>query len=631
MDTLSRIRNELQGKGELSRIIKNFKVRKEQIEMAETVFSSLRTGVSAIIEAGTGVGKSFAYLLPAALWTRERGKRVVVSTYTRLLQNQLIQKDLPVISEITGVSYDVAYGSDNYFCIKRWKSSTGIFGSSLREREIEEIEKNNGILINFEDANRKISLFGRRPEICNFKDCRFYDDCFYYRAKKNWGKADILVVNHALLLTHCASDYSLLPEPDFIIIDESHRMEDSAISVFGDEVKTSSFISFMDFLQRTYGLREIRDYRRLSHIKHLTEYLKNYFIKTFSKIELKLLNKRRVKNFEVKILKDEVLEVTGELIQELSSLSNKCGEDVRDLIVERIKTLTYYTTFFEKFDMGEYNFVKWIEKSGNRIIFYSKPVEVSEILRERLFSKYKRFLLTSATLTVAESFNFIRERLGFPSHVIERIINSPFDYKNRVLLYVSRDMPMPQHELYIKGLALKIKEILDITGGRALVLFTSYETMNKVYEEMGGHFLKQGDKERHILLEEFRRDKKSVLFATSSFWEGVDVPGDSLLCVIITKLPFEVPDDPRFEEIVKRLASSGKNPFIHYQIPLAVMRLKQGVGRLMRKETDYGAICILDSRMVKKKYGTLFLKSLSHIPITDSLRNLRLFFERYGI
>jgi len=638
----------LGSRGIIARRLKHYEERKEQIQMATEIERAIRQGKHLIIEAGTGIGKSLAYLIPFIYWAIRENKRVIVSTYTKTLQEQLIKKDLPFLKEALGVNFRFALGmgGENYLCPRRLAQAR-FYGLLDTKKEVKELEKifqseshlEDGLKseLDFEPLAKVWNRVCRQPDLCLGKRCPYHRDCYYMKARKEEQKAQILVVNHHLFFAHIASGEKVLPQFEAVVFDEAHNLEDVATSFLGIKVFSGEIRNLLNGL---FNARTQRGFLfRISNLKerelHLLEEVVN--------------EARRANNIFFSRLKEELPSgVTKQRIREKGFLANVLDESLSNLIVglsslvgdkrneeERVELTSYLSRCTEIRDnlrviLGQEreNYVYWAEavsqeRKNNALC--AAPINIARELKTRVFDRIKVVILTSATLATNNNFSYVRERLGLEDGR-GLVISSPFDYSRQVILYIPPQMPDPWGEshLYSFRVIEEVKKILRITKGATFVLFTSFQMLNQVYEELKEeldelNIFRQGDMPRYQLLEKFKKEKGSVLLGTNTFWQGVDVPGDALQCVIITKLPFAVPNDPVVEAKIEFLKAQDKNPFLSYQIPQAIILLKQGFGRLIRSKEDKGVVAILDPRLKTRHYGRMFLDSLPQCRVTSRL------------
>jgi ATP-dependent DNA helicase DinG len=647
----AKIEAEFTGRGSILARLPKREDRAGQLEMALAVADALTSQSNLMVEAGTGIGKSFAYLLPLIYWTLKEGRKAVIATGTKVLQNQLVAKDLPFLSQHSdvGFKFEILYGQENFFCRRRagMVAQYGLFDDPDQAETFQRIadwaKDGSGI---FEDYPEPIprsfkSQISRRSEACRRKNCAYYAECPYYRKRRAAEDADIIVVNHHLFMAHLESAGKLLPEFGAAIFDEAQRLEQVASAYFG--VRLSSIGLFL-LLSRIYNPRrnsgllpKLPDFNALKpKARALLEETRMAADNFFANLS----NLLRPYEYKKRILVAEC--VPNDLQRPLDDLAGFLFEKAKDTdeedlsyeltsLGDRVSVAKGAVVSF--LEMSDPNSVYWIEaaQDSDRISIHSALVDVSEVMRNSIWNQDWINVLTSATLTVGKSFDFIGDRIGFGGRTLW--LGSPFNYQENALTYVAHDLVSPKHTEWEERMAARVGELIKASQGRALVLFTSYATLNRAVEKLeqgvgDNHtVLVQGRATRNALLDEFRFDTSSVLFATTSFWEGVDIPGESLVLLIITRLPFEVPDDPRAEAILESYRKEGREPFTEYQLPLSVLRFRQGIGRLIRRFDDYGVIAVLDSRIVKKAYGRLFLDSMPPAPVVFNLFEVQRFFE----
>lgn len=636
--------------GDFANLLPNYEVRKEQTEMALAVYDALANSHHLMVEAGTGVGKSLAYSLPSALWAKANKKRIIISTYTKLLQNQLVKKDLPILKSVLGdeLSIAVIYGQENYICRRRLNSSInyGLFDTREQATEIDKVLEwarfGSGILAEypFTLSPNTIERIGRDSDNCLFGDCPFYEDCFYFSAKKEWQRVDILVVNHYLFFANVSAEYFILPKFDAVIFDEAHRLEEVIAKYFGIELSNLAVLRLISLIYNPRTKRGIIPRLAISpsrqaEIGAISDECREAVIEFFEKIRVLLPTdefKLRIK--EPNIIENNLDEPLARLHTNLAELATE--EEDLDLAGELASLAKRVGTFRENITrflaLEDKNSVYWIETTPpDRFSLNSALIDVAKIFAEKVFNKIPCVIMTSATLTVKQDFAFLKNRFGV-NNCKTLLLDSPFDYQKQALLYLAESLPSPTEEnRFYTACAQLINEILKLSQGRALILFTSFKALKEVYawvKKDDFNFLVQGEAPVFKLLETFRDDIASVLFATQSFWQGIDVPGEALSCLIITRLPFDVPDDPRLEGITESLKEKSKEPFYSFQLPQAVLRFRQGFGRLIRNTKDRGVVCVLDKRIIERSYGKFFLESLpKKLPTTFNINAIAQFFK----
>jgi len=596
----------------LKKTLPDYEERPQQIEMAEEVFRCLTAEKGLLIEAGTGVGKSFAYLIPAII----SGEKTIVSTSSLTLQDQLVKKDLAFLSRVLPqkFSYDLLKGKNNYLCRKRLGDYEGTGKTyELFIKWMSKTKKGEKGELPF--IPRFWSEVCGDSQDCNGKLCPLYEECFYYRHYRKLHKTDILVVNHHLLIYDLLSDFSVLPFHKQLIIDEAYDVDDVISTVLGSTLSHSR-TSWM--LYRLRSLKIIVD--------HLFPAMDSFFKKkavvpSRPVFPVPPSERERLKKFREELAlkktiatlkKNKKDAVDGELkdrIETTIRYVNSFAVDLDDFIGERSKDRVYY-----------------MEGNRDSLEFKSSLVESREAFRV-IRDVYKSIIMTSATLTSGGDFTFIKGRLGIEGFE-EKIFGSPFDYNEQSLLYIDGNLPRPgsgKDEVFQRESLNVIKDLIKASWGRALVLFTSYRHLNYVAENIGISypFKSQGDMPPAKLIQWFKDTPNSVLLATATFWQGVDIKGDDLSLVIIVKLPFSSPGDPVYQERCDRL---GDRWFFHLALPSAILTLKQGFGRLIRGRSEYGVVAVLDTRIINSSYGKVIISSLPEMRITDKIEEVKEFF-----
>ena len=650
-ERLSDLKHIFGSEGFISQGLDGYEYRPQQLEMANAVSDAFRANENLIVEAGTGVGKTFAYLIPAIDLALSSGETVVISTNTISLQEQLIKKDIPFLQKVLPYSFSavLAKGRSNYLSRRRLNSlltyERGLFDTK------EEVAELAGIVewvATTHDGSRADLEKQPMPEVwdqvvsdrdnCLRSKCPTYDTCFYFKARRQMQEANLLIVNHHLLFSDLEIRRSadvqsaVLPDYQYLILDEAHHLEAIAGKHATVEFTNSRVKRFLDSLDNPSGKSGLSVRYAASHLKEPAEDARSQANKLFGAISdwLETQGSQRwggsitqrigSENFVENVLDAPLATLQAELKdlretaqtdddeEEITSHLRRCGnlrEDL-DLMISHSDPDSVY----------------WIEtvKRGRfaRMTLNATPVNVSEAVNEYLFDSMNSVILTSATLATNQNFDFFKKRLGL-SECRELIAGSPFDYRRQVEIHVPANMPDPRRSIeYSQSIVTQVKRYLKMTNGKAFVLFTSYRMMDEVYEVVSDYldglgivsFKQGGELSRSQMLDAFKKDTDSVLFGTSSFWEGVDVQGESLSNVIITKLPFEVPTHPVMEAKIKQVEEQGGNSFMEFSLPEAILRLKQGFGRLIRTKTDKGMVVILDPRVTTKFYGKHFLNSL---------------------
>ena len=631
--------------GSLCRCCEDYEYRPQQIEMARGVAAALEMGRHCLVEAGTGVGKTVAYLTPAIVHAL-RGKPVVISTHTINLQEQLVGKDIPLMRAAmpdTPFKAVLVKGRANYLCLWELDQARGditLQGDPLFERILKWSEETQTGDVSELDFN-----FPSWGEICSNQDtcrhqqCHYFNRCHYYGMRARAAQADLIAVNHSLFFSDLAlrltdPKSAILPEYGAVIFDEAHHLEDVASKVFGVEFSNYRVQSILN------RIRKRRDLAVTASQVGLIESANRLLFTLFQDVPRQefffhdaFTDRQRARLDEAA---SELVALLDGLNTQLSEQDTEGSDDLRHRIdgfrriLGRMKD-DLVNLFFREHD----NYFKWCEKpAGGRLVsccLHLTPVDVSAALGDSLWDRADSAVLTSATLANSGGFTYIRSRLGLPDSAIELPLGSPFNFREQVLLYVPKDLEFPSEKPeYAEAVARRIEDIVRVSGGRAFLLFTSYRMLNAVYENLNGRLpyrlLRQGDMSNDRLLDEFRSADNACLFGVHSFWEGVDVKGEKLSCVVIDKLPFAVPDSPINRARCDAITASGGDWFRDYAMPQAQIRLKQGFGRLVRTRTDRGVVAILDSRLLKKYYGKEFLRYLPKCRTTTGLEEVREFF-----
>lgn len=702
----------IQPEGLLSNVLKGFEARQSQIEMLRNILEAYHQDAIALIEAGTGTGKSIAYLIPAILWAVETKERTLISTNTITLQEQLINKDIPLLLNALKVDVKAVLvkGMNNYICLRKLEDANQEL-RLLPYEEAEELDRLEAWKASTKDGSRSDLPFvpsattwervGAESDTCNHQQCPHYKECFFMKARKKAGDAQILVANHHMLFSDLAvraeknnyKDPCILPPYSRIVIDEAHHIEDVATDYFASRV---SHLGILRILSRIASEKQGKALGKLPQIKEkLLQHYGPQPTSDVSKIASKL-------NIDLHGYRNELLIQVTNSFQAFAAFANLMQKDKKQsaknelevqpgesklrmlpyfkthphwnqdivphvkLLVEAIKRYVQSINGLEvdllslknerfqeqtkgiRYDMTAYagrleassntleefvnekeelSSVRWMEtqafRSQSNIHLVNADLDVASRLANFLFSKFPTLILCSATLATNKDFSFVKKRLGITSErlpnkkIIEHIYDSPFNYHQQALFAIPTDVPYPLDPTFTEVASERIWQALQASKGNAFILFTSYSMLKTCHQLLEKRLaehryvsLKQGDDNRASLLHKFKTTDRSVLFGTDSFWEGVDVVGDALRCVIIVKLPFKVPSEPIIQARTEAIILQGGDPFFEYSLPNAIVKFKQGFGRLIRNKRDRGCIICLDTRLINKGYGQQFLNSL---------------------
>ena len=680
------IKNYFAKDGILAKEIKGFEYRKEQEEMAHYIQDAINEDRKIIIEAGTGTGKTLAYLIPAIKWAVANKKKVIIATNTINLQEQLLLKDIPLAKSIIkeDFSYVLVKGRSNYLCKRLFNElsigrSIDIETFSMEAREqIEYILKwgnktktGDKAELPFEVYPDVWELVQSTTELCLGKKCPYRKECFYMKTRIEKMEADILISNHHVFFadlnvraeTGFDSEYLILPRYDMVIFDEAHNIESVARSYFSVEV---SKISFTRLLNRIYQKKNKRKKEKSALIrvedtvdeKNLEDSEQYIYLLNTLKEEISILQnigdeyfdeirkiyetnteapiRKSLNNFEMtksrfletlRDKKDIFQSKLADFLTLMMSFNNVIDEekDKNPEVINFNNHLKMFKTYIDSFkfinSFEDDNYIYWLDINSKRtnVVLTATPLNIAKKLSSVLFDNLDRLIFASATIVANGNFDYFKKSLGLDEEdCIECIIKSPFNYDEQMSVYIPTDIQDSENiNAFVTDASKFILDILLKTNGKAFILFTSYTMLNQIYYSIskklidkGFEVFLHGDKPRSQLIKEFKEAENPILFGTTSFWEGVDVQGENLSNVIITKLPFLVPTDPVVSAISKKIEEDGGNSFTDFQLPEAIIKFKQGVGRLIRKKTDSGNIFILDSRILKKRYGSLFINAL---------------------
>ena len=630
--------------GPLARTLPSFEPRPSQRTMAAAAGDIFDGGGVLLAEAGTGIGKTLAYLVPAILSRH----RVLISTGTKNLQDQIYYKDLPALRGALGVAFRATYmkGRGNYLCLHRFD----IIRESDEPRPPDErgylamlgewaANTETGDRSEVEDLPDNIPLWNEisaTTENCIGTECPQYDDCFVTRMRRSALESDLVIVNHHLLCADAAVRQSaygeVIPACAYTVIDEAHQLEDVATQYFGVSVSNYRLDELVRDARRLLGTEIVADVESIVHLRRLVEQTQEQARVFFGSLMLIGASGDRTR-----VTGERLAPAAGpsrQLVESLTGIErglSQLDHASEDLVALARRANELRDQLCLLMDASDPNFVYFLELRGKGVFLRASPIDVSEIVSELLLQRAQGTVLTSATLTVDKTFDYVRGRLGI-TDALELRLPSEFDFATQAVLFLPRRMPDPRSDQFATAVARELVGLLHVTKGRAFVLFTSYANLREVHRQLEAvlpyPLLVQGASPRTVLLREFRSTPEAVLLATSSFWQGVDVAGDALSCVVIDKLPFASPADPITAARMEAIEARGGNAFSDYQVPLAILTLLQGLGRLIRHRRDRGVLALFDGRLRTKSYGRRFLSSLPPAPVTHELEDIKRFFEQ---
>lgn len=668
--------------GMLSQIFKGFEYRKEQLVMAQTIEKGVNSNTPVVVEAGTGTGKTLAYLIPTIEWAIKNEKKIIISTNTINLQEQLLSKDIPVVKKVIGkdFKYILVKGRGNYLCNRKYfnlkmrnseqldlsDSQKGDLKRVLKWAETTETGDKSELL--FEVDRNVWELLYSESDMCAGNKCPYKNECFFLKSREEKQGADVLITNHHLYFADLAirkeigfdTDYSILPEYDLVVFDEAHNIEHVARDYFSYQASEYAFKRAMGKIynksKNKGGLPIVADYLKKSPMIN-NQAIISQTVEEIKEMHRELLEKGnqyfghlkdimnqgkagvftlRIKKAQMKEhpffagvsnYKDPFIKSYLKYVKETRKFIKKL-EDVKDdagLIGDLDRYLNKLDVFFENFKFidkfDDEDFIYWIESKVkgkvSNVKLVATPLTIDKELQENLYAHLQNIVFTSATIAIEENFDYFKNSIGLDENTIDKVIHSPFDYDNQMTVYVPMDMLNPSDRNFNDDVVEFLRAKIVATEGKTFILFTSYQALNYVYyslrdtlEKNGLDIFVQGTLPRTHLLDMFKKSNNPVLFGTDSFWEGVDIKGEKLSNVIIIKLPFKVPTDPVTEAIIENITKQNKNSFMEYQIPEAVIKFKQGIGRLIRSKKDKGTITILDNRVITKRYGSYFMNSI---------------------
>lgn len=629
---------------------KSYENRPGQIKMAEAVLRAFEEKKHLIVEAGTGTGKTLAYLVPAIAAAIGQKKRVIISTGTKNLQEQLMEKDIPFLQKVLPKKFSASYmkGRSNYGCLYRIaKAEHQPILDGLDELDhFDEVRRwsrdtetgDRAELVTLPEHIPFWTRINAKSETCIGQKCPDFEPCFITKMRQKAEDADIVIVNHHLFFADLnvrGNQYGkVLPDYGAVIFDEAHLIEDIAADYFGFQISSFQIEELArdaDNLPITDAV-VTRDLTKL--VAKIIGLADQFWVRfqqgraqegRFPLLPNDFVQKRRNEVEETPL--GEAYFAVDNALERLETAVDVYAEKMPEAesLLRRIMQTRFDLEFIVK--QSEKNYVYWLEKRGRGMFLRASPIDVSELLKDKLFDKVETVVMTSATLSSNGKFDFIKDRLGLESGKVETLLApSAFDYQKQAIIYLPKGMPEPRAPEFTQFAASEIVKIINVTKGHAFVLCTSNYSMNALFElvSMRVNFpcFVQGSMSKAGILEQFRQTPNAVLFATSSFWQGVDVQGEQLSCVIIDKLPFAVPSDPIVAARTRFIDDNGGKSFFEYSVPNAIITLKQGIGRLIRSKTDKGVIAILDSRLRTKGYGKDFLNSLPKCKITGEIKDV---------
>jgi ATP-dependent DNA helicase DinG len=627
--------------GPFARLLDNYRVRESQQQMAARIEQAIADKEILIAESGTGTGKTLAYLVPAML----SGKKVLVSTGTRHLQDQLYKHDLPLVRRAleVPVTMSLLKGRSNYLCRQRleqvefdqsgYQTFPKVDLAVISKWSLTTLHGDIAEVSGVPEQSRVWSEVTSTADNCIGSKCQYYDDCFINSARKDAMEADILVVNHHLFLADIALKEEgfgqLLPKVDVVIFDEAHQVPDTASMYFSTGVSQRQMLDLCrdtrlaDVVEKS-GISGLDN--RVDELERLAKECRLAMGASVSKGSWSQLEARPEFNDSLQALKlglQQALEVLELASAKGDQLENCCQRT--QLIIDRLGSLGANGS-----DASE-EFIRWYETSKTGFQLHSTPLHIADKFRELICEQDRAIIFTSATLAVSGSFSHYQKQLGL-ENAATGVWPGPFDYAQQALFYLPEGLPEPNDSKHTRAVVELAEKLIKISQGRAFLLFTSFRALNEAAEMLKGRLdypmLVQGEAPRHELLQRFRQEGDAVLLGTGSFWEGVDVKGDALSMVIIDKLPFAAPDDPVLQARSRAVKSAGLNPFMTLQLPQAVVSLRQGAGRLIRSVDDYGVFILCDNRLVSKSYGKIFTRSLPAMKRTRDFAEVSAFLEK---
>ncbi len=631
----------LSKQGPFALSVSGYAPREQQQTLAEAIELALSNKDKLIAEAGTGTGKTFAYLIPAMM----SGKKIIISTGTKNLQDQLFYKDVPIVKDALAIPVNIALlkGRANYLChyYLDIAEREGRYSSADEVKKITTIRrwssgKHGGDISECKAIDEKDLIWQKvtsTSDNCVGQECQFFSECYLMQARRQAQSADIVIINHYLLFSDMALKEEgfgeLLPDCDAYIIDEAHQLPDIASNFFGISVSSNQLYSLAQNVQLEY-LNEINeDYDVSDCTKELKTTIADLRLTFSSQLSrMAWSDAMGQNNNQSKSL--SVLEKLLSQLQELHSLLEPLEE--RSKVMESCSKRC--ESFITRLEMilktNEQQYIRWCDIRKRHYSLHMTPISIAPHFKEQLVQYPGAWIFTSATLAVGNTFQYFSERMGIES-ATELLLDSPFNFQQQALIYLPPNLPEPNSYQYNPQIITVAKNIINLARGRTFFLFTSYRALAEAKQAMENAIdyplLVQGDAPRDTLLDDFRKKGNAVLLGTSSFWEGVDVRGEALSCVIIDKLPFASIGDPVLKARIDTMRDNGENPFMNFQLPNAVITLKQGVGRLIRDMSDRGLLVLCDPRITTKPYGKKFISSLPEMPVTRDINDVSAFFQ----
>jgi ATP-dependent DNA helicase DinG len=626
-NSLTKTSKTLSKNGRMSTAVANFSPREGQINMALAIEQQLGQQSPLIIEAGTGIGKTFAYLIPSLL----HDKKTIISTGTKTLQDQLFEKDLPALIKALGLSRStqILKGRSNYLCRYRIElnAEQGTFYSEQTAQDFNYIKDNlaranKGDINEFSDIAEDSHVW---PQVtstvdnCLSQDCAYYEECFLIKARKKALKSDVVIINHHLYFADSMLKEDgfaeLLPGADVIVFDEAHQLAEIASNFYGSRISSRQINTLLNDIELEVKA-SAQDMQQLDGLKLSIQRQLDTFRRDLEKNESKIgwhqLKNKEAVNETFALMKIEIKELCDclEIAAERSKGLSRCHERCLDLLAS-----------FNEFEAFDDKGLRWSELFKSNFVLHSTPLSVAKQFQQSLLSYMATPVFTSATLSVDSNFDYFTKPLGLED-ARSMMVDSPFDYQKQSIFYMPRGLPDVKDKNYYTILVERALPVINAFKGKTFFLFTSYRAMNQVAELLASAtelpLLIQGDEPKQVLLNRFKQNSEAILLGTSSFWEGVDVKGKDLSCVIIDKLPFESPNDPITKAKIDHTRRNGYSPFDDYQLPHAIIALKQGIGRLIRDVSDKGVLMIGDPRLYARAYGKRFFASL---PRMNKTRN----------